>query len=296
MPHESSESNSPKDNHDLINTSFYDGNGVSTTQSTTGPIILDVHKGKPVRLQVKVMVPVNDHPNFNFVGKLLGPKGNSLKWLQDQTQTKMAILGRGSMRDKQKEEDLRKTGDPKYNHLNEDLHVEVTTFAPAPEAYVRMGNALQEVKRFLVPDYYDDIRQQQLRELGVLNIDKKPITKMRLNDGIGEALLHQHHHSHRDDDHNIHLNDSTGAGVTAASHLVIPHNNNSNNNTTTTTNGFSNSDCLPYNMNGENHSDLSHCWDQKSTFKLSSRHNNKGLLYRDKPYARVVDNINNIYH
>lgn len=39
---------------------------------------------------------------FNFVGKLLGPKGNSLKRLQEETMTKMAILGRGSMRDKAK--------------------------------------------------------------------------------------------------------------------------------------------------------------------------------------------------
>jgi hypothetical protein len=36
------------------------------------------------------------------VGKLLGPKGSSLKALQEETGTKMAILGRGSMRDKQK--------------------------------------------------------------------------------------------------------------------------------------------------------------------------------------------------
>ena len=38
---------------------------------------------------------------FNFVGKLLGPRGNSLKKLQDDTMTKMAVLGRGSMRNKQ---------------------------------------------------------------------------------------------------------------------------------------------------------------------------------------------------
>lgn len=38
------------------------------------------------------------------MGKLLGPKGNSLKWLQEVTQTKMAILGRGSMRDSRKVE------------------------------------------------------------------------------------------------------------------------------------------------------------------------------------------------
>jgi hypothetical protein len=63
MPHSPSESNSPKDNHDLINTSFYDGNG--TGMSSALIPILDVHKGRPVRLQVKVMVPVHDHPNVS---------------------------------------------------------------------------------------------------------------------------------------------------------------------------------------------------------------------------------------
>ena len=38
---------------------------------------------------------------FNFVGKLLGPRGNSMKRLQEDTMTKMAVLGRGSMRSKQ---------------------------------------------------------------------------------------------------------------------------------------------------------------------------------------------------
>ncbi|XP_067121232.1 KH domain-containing, RNA-binding, signal transduction-associated protein 2-like isoform X2 [Centruroides vittatus] len=137
--------------------------------SLVKPPLLDIHKGKPLKLLVRVLVPVKDHPNFNFVGKLLGPKGNSLKRLQEETQTRMAILGRGSMRDKAKEEELRGNGDPKYSHLNEELHVEITAFAPASEAYSRMAHALSEVKRFLVPDYYDDIRQDQLRELALLN-------------------------------------------------------------------------------------------------------------------------------
>lgn len=85
------------------------------------------------------------------MGKLLGPKGNSLKWLQEQTGTRMAILGRGSIRNKQKEEELRNTKLPKFSHLNEDLHVEITAIAPAPEAYLKISNALFEIKRFLVP-------------------------------------------------------------------------------------------------------------------------------------------------
>ena len=36
------------------------------------------------------------------MGKLLGPKGNSLKRLQEETMSKMAILGKGSIKDKSK--------------------------------------------------------------------------------------------------------------------------------------------------------------------------------------------------
>ena len=70
MPHSPSpcspsESQSPKDNHELINASLCDGNYYGTTSQQTP--ILDVHKGRPVRLQVKVMVPVQDHPNVRLV-------------------------------------------------------------------------------------------------------------------------------------------------------------------------------------------------------------------------------------
>ncbi|RZF43241.1 hypothetical protein LSTR_LSTR014583 [Laodelphax striatellus] len=64
--------------------------------------MVDITRDKPIKVTIRVVVPVRDHPKFNFVGKLLGPKGNSLKRLQEDTMTKMAILGRGSMRDRHK--------------------------------------------------------------------------------------------------------------------------------------------------------------------------------------------------
>ncbi|XP_064086056.1 KH domain-containing, RNA-binding, signal transduction-associated protein 2-like isoform X3 [Macrobrachium nipponense] len=130
---------------------------------------VEVTKEKSIKVTVKVLVPVREHPKFNFVGKLLGPKGNSLKRLQEETMTKMAILGRGSFRDKAKEEELRKNPDPKYGHLQEDLHVEVTAHAPPAEAYARIAYALTEIRRYLVPDHNDEIRQEQMREMQVLN-------------------------------------------------------------------------------------------------------------------------------
>nr|XP_012775844.1 KH domain-containing, RNA-binding, signal transduction-associated protein 2 [Maylandia zebra]XP_012775845.1 KH domain-containing, RNA-binding, signal transduction-associated protein 2 [Maylandia zebra] len=130
---------------------------------------LDIISNKNVKLSERVLIPVQQYPKFNFVGKLLGPRGNSMKRLQEETGVKMSILGKGSMRDKDKEEELRKSGEAKYAHLSNDLHVLIEVFAPPGEAYSRMSHALEEIKKFLVPDYNDEIRQEQLRELSLLN-------------------------------------------------------------------------------------------------------------------------------
>merc|ERR1719195_209473 len=95
---------------------------------------------------------------------------SSLKQLQEDTMTKMAVLGRGSMRNKQQEEELRKSSDPKYQHLNDDLHVEITAFAPPFEAHARIAYALTEVRKYLIPDSNDEIRQEQMREMELLNV------------------------------------------------------------------------------------------------------------------------------
>lgn len=99
------------------------------------------------------------------MGKLLGPKGNSLRRLQEETLCKMTVLGRNSMRDRAKEEELRTSKDPKYAHLNNDLHVEISTIAPPAEAYARIAYAMAELRKYLIPDSNDIIRQEQLREL-----------------------------------------------------------------------------------------------------------------------------------
>ncbi|XP_053569186.1 KH domain-containing, RNA-binding, signal transduction-associated protein 3 [Bombina bombina] len=138
-------------------------------EESTEDQYIDVVINKNMKLSQKVLIPIKQFPKFNFVGKLLGPRGNSLKRLQEDTLTKMSILGKGSMRDKAKEEELRTSGEAKYFHLNDDLHVLIEVFAPPAEAYARMGHALEEIKKFLIPDYNDEIRQAQLQELTYLN-------------------------------------------------------------------------------------------------------------------------------
>jgi len=49
------------------------------------------------------------------------------------------------------EEELRSSGDPKYAHLEEDLHVLIEVEAPPGQAHARLGLAIEEIKKFLVP-------------------------------------------------------------------------------------------------------------------------------------------------
>eukprot|EP00105_Crassostrea_gigas_P026377 XP_011447294.1 PREDICTED: KH domain-containing, RNA-binding, signal transduction-associated protein 2 [Crassostrea gigas] len=111
---------------------------------------VEAHHNRPQGVAVKVKIPQNEYPKFNFVGKLLGPKGMSLKRLQEETGTKMSILGKGSMRDKAKEDELKKEGG-KYAHLNEELHVLVEVYSEISDAYARLSHALSELAKFLSP-------------------------------------------------------------------------------------------------------------------------------------------------
>ena len=88
----------------------------------------------------------------------------------------MAVLGKGSMRDRAKEEEMRLGKDPKYHHLNDELHVEIVAFAPPAEAHARMSYALTEVRKYLIPDSNDTIRQLQMKELEILNSSEKMLT------------------------------------------------------------------------------------------------------------------------
>ena len=66
---------------------------------------------------------------------------------------------------------MRASQDPKYQHLQEDLHVEITAFAPPAEAHARIAFALTEVRKYLIPDSNDEIRQEQMRELELISGD-----------------------------------------------------------------------------------------------------------------------------
>ncbi|XP_039865865.1 protein quaking-B-like [Simochromis diagramma] len=125
--------------------------------------------GPTVQLQEKLYVPVKEHPDFNFVGRILGPRGLTAKQLEAETGCKIMVRGRGSMRDKKKEDQNR--GKPNWEHLNEDLHVLITVEDAQNRADIKLKRAVDEVTKLLVPaaEGEDSLKKMQLMELAILN-------------------------------------------------------------------------------------------------------------------------------
>lgn len=71
-------------------------------QGSSEPLVLPEPEGEIVQLQEKIYVPTSEHPEYNFVGRILGPRGMTAKQLELETGCKIMIRGRGSMRDKKK--------------------------------------------------------------------------------------------------------------------------------------------------------------------------------------------------
>ncbi|XP_078698660.1 KH domain-containing RNA-binding protein QKI-like isoform X13 [Branchiostoma floridae x Branchiostoma belcheri] len=133
------------------------------------PLELPAPDGPTMTLSEKLYVPVKEHPDFNFVGRILGPRGMTAKQLEAETGCKIMVRGKGSMRDKKKEEQNR--GKPNWEHLNDELHVLITVEDCESRARIKLQRAVEEVKKLLVPspEGEDDLKKRQLMELAILN-------------------------------------------------------------------------------------------------------------------------------
>ena len=50
------------------------------------------------RVQERVLIPQDEHPGVNFVGLLIGPRGNTLKKIEKDHECKVMIRGKGSVK------------------------------------------------------------------------------------------------------------------------------------------------------------------------------------------------------
>jgi protein quaking len=153
------------------------------------PLHLPEQFGQVVVLSEKLFIPVKEFPDFNFVGRILGPRGMTTKQIENITGCKIMIRGKGSMRDRKKEELNR--GKPNWEHLNEDLHVLITVEDTQERAAVRLKRAVDEVKKLLVPlpDGEDDLKKLQLMELAIINGTYRDHNALQLFAAHNPAIL-----------------------------------------------------------------------------------------------------------
>lgn len=110
---------------------------------------------------------------FNFVGRILGPRGMTAKQLEQETGCKIMVRGKGSMRDKKKvrllpcgceavgadknvifhvaEQEDANRGKPNWEHLSDELHVLITVEDTENRAQKKLERAVEEVQKLLIP-------------------------------------------------------------------------------------------------------------------------------------------------
>jgi splicing factor 1 len=118
--------------------------------------------GGSYKYQEKVWIPQREYPDINFIGLLIGPRGNTLKKMEGETGTKISIRGKGSLKEG-------KNDPASLAAADEELHALV------------MGDTLDKIDKCVriinkiigtaasMPEEANELKRIQLRELAALN-------------------------------------------------------------------------------------------------------------------------------
>lgn len=110
----------------------------------------------------KIRIPIEDHPQYNFIGLIIGPRGKTQKELESKTGCKIAIRGRGSVK-----EGARGRRDGKVMESDDEpLHVVITG---DDQRSVDAATDMIEQMLVVIDDEKNVHKQNQLRELALLN-------------------------------------------------------------------------------------------------------------------------------
>ncbi|KAJ2892168.1 hypothetical protein MKZ38_010176 [Zalerion maritima] len=119
---------------------------------------------RPTKTQEKVYVPVNDYPEINFIGLLIGPRGNTLKKMESESAAKIAIRGKGSVKEGKGRSDAAHS-----SNQEEDLHclIMADTEEKVNKAKKLIHNIIETAAS--IPEGQNELKRNQLRELAALN-------------------------------------------------------------------------------------------------------------------------------
>ncbi|KAL1841929.1 hypothetical protein VTJ49DRAFT_6320 [Mycothermus thermophilus] len=119
---------------------------------------------RPTKTTEKVYVPVNDYPEINFIGLLIGPRGNTLKKMEAESGAKIAIRGKGSVKEGKGRSDAAHS-----SNQEEDLHCLIMADSEdkVNKAKALIHNVIETAAS--IPEGQNELKRNQLRELAALN-------------------------------------------------------------------------------------------------------------------------------
>lgn len=123
------------------------------------------YKPPAQKINDKVFIPAEKNPAVNFIGLLIGPRGNTLKRLEQETGCKIIIRGKGSV----KEGKVGRVPGQLMPGEDEPLHALIT--GPTAEEVKKGVKVVSEIVKEGIecPDAANELRRNQLRELAELN-------------------------------------------------------------------------------------------------------------------------------
>ncbi|WPT14450.1 Splicing factor-like protein 1 [Picochlorum sp. SENEW3] len=115
---------------------------------------------RPEKKSRKIFIPYKEYPDANFIGLIIGPRGNTQKRMQEETNTRIAIRGKGSVKDGASRAQKYSSQD------DEELHVLITG-----DRQEDVDKAAEMIEKLLVPvdEELNEHKKAQLRELALIN-------------------------------------------------------------------------------------------------------------------------------
>ncbi|CAJ0578255.1 unnamed protein product, partial [Mesorhabditis spiculigera] len=123
-------------------------------------------------LQQKIPIPPNVRGRCNFIGRILGPRGISVRQMEAETGCSIVIRGQGSIKDPDRAARLH--GVVGWEHLDEPLHCLITaSAADKSQARRKLDGAVSAVLN-LLNNTNNDHKKQQLVQLAIINGTYRP--------------------------------------------------------------------------------------------------------------------------
>lgn len=130
---------------------------------------------RPTKTMDKVYIPVKEFPEINFIGLLIGPRGNTLKKMETESGAKISIRGRGSVKEGKSRSDSASSA-----NQEEDLHCLVSA-----DSEDKVAKAIQLINKII---------ETVSTILTICRICKYPVTCFSQNfhfTFISQTSLHQ---------------------------------------------------------------------------------------------------------